>query len=172
MRTATAAGVFNPVVLQMIAVGEESGALDSLMFEIAEMYERPRSLFVAQFLGESNLLDGRSIGEHEGMLQIELAGGAGRICAMSSDPAGTGAIRIMVRPESLVLTAAPTPGWNSLPGSVAGVEFLGASIRYAIDTAAGPLSVRVPRTADGPRAAIGDRVTIMWRPADTLVFPQ
>ena len=40
LRTATTAGVFNPVVLQMIAVGEESGALDSLMFEIAEMYER------------------------------------------------------------------------------------------------------------------------------------
>ena len=40
LRTATSAGVFNPVVLQMIAVGEESGALDSLMFEIAEMYER------------------------------------------------------------------------------------------------------------------------------------
>lgn len=40
LRTATAAGVFNPVVLQMIAVGEESGDLDGLMFEIAAMYER------------------------------------------------------------------------------------------------------------------------------------
>jgi MSHA biogenesis protein MshG len=40
LRTATAAGVFNPVVLQMIAVGEESGDMDGLMFEIAAMYER------------------------------------------------------------------------------------------------------------------------------------
>ena len=40
LRTAAAAGVFNPVVLQMIAVGEESGDLDGLMFEVAEMYER------------------------------------------------------------------------------------------------------------------------------------
>ncbi len=40
LRTATATGVFNPVVLQMIAVGEESGDLDGLMFEIADMYER------------------------------------------------------------------------------------------------------------------------------------
>jgi MSHA biogenesis protein MshG len=39
-RTATASGVFNPVVLQMIAVGEETGELDSLMLEIAGMYER------------------------------------------------------------------------------------------------------------------------------------
>ncbi|MEO8342924.1 MAG: type II secretion system F family protein, partial [Gallionella sp.] len=40
LRTATITGVFNPVVLQMIAVGEESGDLDGLMFEIADMYER------------------------------------------------------------------------------------------------------------------------------------
>ncbi|MBJ7313589.1 type II secretion system F family protein [Rugamonas sp. CCM 8940] len=40
LRTAAAAGVFTPVVLQMIAVGEESGSLDELMDEIAQMYER------------------------------------------------------------------------------------------------------------------------------------
>jgi MSHA biogenesis protein MshG len=40
LRTATNAGVFNPLVLQMIAVGEESGALDDLMEEIANMYQR------------------------------------------------------------------------------------------------------------------------------------
>ena len=40
LRTAAATGVFNPTVLQMIAVGEETGDLDGLMFEIAGMYER------------------------------------------------------------------------------------------------------------------------------------
>jgi MSHA biogenesis protein MshG len=40
LRTAAAASVFTPVVLQMIAVGEESGSLDELMDEIAQMYER------------------------------------------------------------------------------------------------------------------------------------
>jgi len=40
LRTSVAAGVFTPVVLQMIAVGEESGSLDELMNEIAQMYER------------------------------------------------------------------------------------------------------------------------------------
>jgi MSHA biogenesis protein MshG len=40
MRTAVTTGVFTPVVLQMIAVGEESGSLDDLMDEIAQMYER------------------------------------------------------------------------------------------------------------------------------------
>lgn len=40
LRTAHATGVFNPTVMQMIAVGEETGDLDGLMFEVAGMYER------------------------------------------------------------------------------------------------------------------------------------
>ena len=39
-RCATAAGIFTPVVLQMIAVGEETGDLDNLMMDVADMYER------------------------------------------------------------------------------------------------------------------------------------
>jgi len=40
LRTAVATGVFDPVVLQMVAVGEETGEIDELMGEIADMYER------------------------------------------------------------------------------------------------------------------------------------
>ncbi len=40
LRTAAASGIFTPVVLQMIAVGEESGAIDDLMGEVAGMYQR------------------------------------------------------------------------------------------------------------------------------------
>jgi MSHA biogenesis protein MshG len=40
VRTAVTTGVFTPVVLQMISVGEESGSLDDLLREVAEMYQR------------------------------------------------------------------------------------------------------------------------------------
>lgn len=40
LRTAIAAGIFTPVVLQMVMVGEESGSLDDMMEEIADMYQR------------------------------------------------------------------------------------------------------------------------------------
>jgi MSHA biogenesis protein MshG len=40
LRTAALAGIFTPVVMQMIAVGDETGELDDLMQEVAELYER------------------------------------------------------------------------------------------------------------------------------------
>ena len=40
LRTATASGIFTPVVLEMVSVGEETGELDDLMDEVADMYER------------------------------------------------------------------------------------------------------------------------------------
>ena len=40
LRTASVAGIFTPVVMQMIAVGDETGELDDLMQEVAELYER------------------------------------------------------------------------------------------------------------------------------------
>jgi MSHA biogenesis protein MshG len=40
LRTARATGVFTPIVLQMMAVGEEAGELDDLMREVADMYQR------------------------------------------------------------------------------------------------------------------------------------
>lgn len=40
LRTAAASGIFTPVVLQMIAVGEESGALDEMLAEVADFYQQ------------------------------------------------------------------------------------------------------------------------------------
>jgi MSHA biogenesis protein MshG len=40
LRTAAASGIFTPVVLEMISVGEETGDLDDLMNEVGDMYER------------------------------------------------------------------------------------------------------------------------------------
>jgi MSHA biogenesis protein MshG len=40
LRTAADAGIFTPVVLQMIAVGDETGELDDLLLEVAQLYER------------------------------------------------------------------------------------------------------------------------------------
>jgi MSHA biogenesis protein MshG len=40
LKAASASGVFTPIVLQMISVGEESGTLDEMLQEVAELYQR------------------------------------------------------------------------------------------------------------------------------------
>src|SRR2546428_1801741 len=46
LRTAVAAGIFNPLVLQMIAVGEETGEVDAMMEDVANLYEKEVTLEV------------------------------------------------------------------------------------------------------------------------------
>jgi MSHA biogenesis protein MshG len=46
LRTAAASGIFNPLVLQMIAVGEETGEIDAMMDDVANLYEREVTLEV------------------------------------------------------------------------------------------------------------------------------
>lgn len=50
-RCALAAGVFTPIVLQMIAVGEETGAVDTLLEEVAQMYERETDYAIKNLAG-------------------------------------------------------------------------------------------------------------------------
>jgi len=52
LRTAVTTGVFTPVVLQMIAVGDETGELDDLMGEVAELYERDVDYEVKSFAAQ------------------------------------------------------------------------------------------------------------------------
>jgi putative spermidine/putrescine transport system ATP-binding protein len=137
---------------------------------IAEMYERPQSLFVAQFLGESNVLDGRIASREGDACEIDLAGGAGRIRAPLPADAHAREVKVMVRPESLVLATEAPPRTNAIRGAVATVEYLGASIRYGIDTGAGAVSVRTPRTADRPRLVPGEAIAVTWRSEDAVVF--
>ncbi|HUN46308.1 MAG TPA: ABC transporter ATP-binding protein [Stellaceae bacterium] len=126
----------------------------------AELYERPASRFVAQFLGESNFLAGRIVGQSGERFRVELRGGG--IVEAPRVPGCAAELELLVRPESFTLSHERLNGANALPGKVETVEVLGASIRYAVATAAGTLSVRTPRSGAQIWAA-GDVVLVSWR---------
>ncbi len=133
----------------------------------AELYERPASRFVAQFLGESNFLAGRVIGQSSDRLRIELAGG--EIVESVGAARGSSTVELLIRPESLSLSRDRVAGSNALPGKVQTVEFLGASVRCTVATVAGILSVRTPRTASKPWT-VGDEALVSWRAEDGRVI--
>ena len=124
-----------------------------------DLYRRPRSRFVATFVGESNLLPGRNDGS-----RVELDG----LGAVPSPPGPLGAVLLSVRPEDLRLG----PGGDSeLVGTLTDVVFLGAATRYVVRLGDGT-SVDVDETrASQTDAEPGQPVTISWSSTHAVVVP-
>jgi ABC-type sugar transport system ATPase subunit len=108
----------------------------------AELYQRPRDLFVARFLGEMNFVPGtlESISGDRG----NVASAVGKLSAICAEAApAVGDVLIGFRPEDVTFAAG---GGNSIPGRVAATHYLGDVVLYAIETAAGTVQVRRPKT--------------------------
>ncbi len=129
----------------------------------AELYERPRTAFVAGFLGVSNLLHGTVSGD--GVVRLD---GGGEVRAAPGSLAGrSGPVAVGVRPEKVRLGAG---GANALEGAIAEVAYIGVSNQYIVNTLAGPLTVYVQNADPGARPArAGDPVTVSWSPEATFV---
>lgn len=116
-----------------------------------EIYERPRSLMVADFIGQSNTLTGRVTGRAGEGYVIDTPDG--QLTAHGA-PDLSGEVRVMVRPENI----GTGPGDNTLAGQVVKSIYLGASCLLNIRTAAGtPFTTHAP--ADSALAP-GDAVTL------------
>ncbi|MGC9367955.1 MAG: ABC transporter ATP-binding protein [Paracoccaceae bacterium] len=91
-----------------------------------ELYDQPGNLFVANFLGTANILEGR----------VEIDGDAARFLTRTGDalslPPGGGhsGTNIVLRPQNISIGRAQVE--NSLPGEVMHREFLGSQIRYLV----------------------------------------
>jgi putrescine transport system ATP-binding protein len=98
----------------------------------AEIYERPASRFVADFIGDVNLIEGGVASLSAGEVIIESA--AGRLVAAETPgiTAGTRAW-LAVRPQKIDLsTARPSGVANCLSGQVVDIAYLGVSSRYSV----------------------------------------
>src|SRR5574341_1478658 len=90
-----------------------------------EIYARPRTIFVARFIGDANLLPGRIIGRDADGLVLEARDGE-RVRAKIGQAAPGTAATVVVRPEKIHLRATPSPGANALPVRVKSVTYVGA----------------------------------------------
>ncbi|MGO8869257.1 MAG: ABC transporter ATP-binding protein [Alphaproteobacteria bacterium] len=137
-----------------------------------ELYFRPRSVFVADFLGESNLLPGTVIASG-GSLVVEGPGGL-KVRAMPSVDLGVGArVRLMARPESLRLIGPGEEADNVAEGTLAEVVFVGGVRRYYV-ALAGEAMLAVKELTDAGAAARnpGERVRVGWEAARTIALPE
>jgi ABC-type Fe3+/spermidine/putrescine transport system ATPase subunit len=128
------------------------------------IYDRPHDLFVADFIGASNLLDARVLGT-DGQAARVAAGGAELNVGVAGNGAGsvTEDVRavLMIRPENLALGgAAGRGGWE---GRVTFALHAGPTMEYEVAVGEGArLRVSRPRAGGGgePTFAIGDDVSV------------
>jgi spermidine/putrescine transport system ATP-binding protein len=140
-----------------------------------ELYERPRTAFVANFLGVSNLVDGTVRERGVEMATVETADGTVQVpCQRMAEGAGD-AVRMGVRPEKIELVAAAdgvAAGSNALRGVVSVASFLGVSIQYVVTAPNGAELTVIAPNRDGrqPRTlGPGQEVLLTWDPQHTFV---
>ncbi len=139
-----------------------------------ELYEHPRTSFVAGFLGESNLLDASVTGVTQGLVELGLADGSVvRAPLTGGRPPGT--VRIGVRPEKIRLhadaAALPDPGDNLLDGSIVDASYIGVSTQYTVRVADRHMTVYAQNldVRAGETLAAGQMVRLSWHPRHTFI---
>jgi spermidine/putrescine transport system ATP-binding protein len=137
-----------------------------------ELYEQPRTAFVASFLGVSNLLPATVAGAG----RVRLADGSEASVPEEALRDAPGEVRIGVRPEKVRLAAAGdlgiVNGSNSVSGTIRDVSYIGVSTQYIIDTPAGDeLTAIVQNAGRGARHLDrGEPVQVLWDPENTFVI--
>ncbi len=139
-----------------------------------ELYERPATRFVADFIGSTNLLRGTV--EGDGRVRLT----SGEIGPVAHDGLPPGAdIEMSLRPEAITLMSAddpdatpadgPAPAHSPIPAVVQQAAYLGSTIAYQLRTTGGlELSVVSPKA--GTRFPVGSDVAVSWPPSEALVL--
>ena len=126
-----------------------------------EIYDRPASLFVADFVGSPpmNFIGLKAV-LRRGDETIVIDGDPVRVPALREDPSPD--VVLGVRPEHVAFS-----DHSRIRGSVFGVEYLGTTQIVTVETARGPLKARLPSTV---RLRAGDNVGLTFRPDMLSLF--
>jgi spermidine/putrescine transport system ATP-binding protein len=139
-----------------------------------ELYEAPATTFVANFLGQSNLVSGRVTGAEGSVLRLDVPGA--RIAAGAARARVTdGDVWVGVRPEKVQLSDPGEilqDGDNVLgDGQVSDVSFVGVSTQYLVRMTWGQeLTVFEQNTGARRRFQVGDKVDLHWKPDHTFLL--
>jgi len=127
-----------------------------------EIYEHPRTRFIADFIGETNFVPVTVAGAGE----VRLPGGE-VVRAVTHTPAGT-EVSLALRPEKVSLyreSETVPPGLNCLSGVVKLRIYVGAALYYHVDVGSATIRSRQENSPGMAQLAEGDQVCVAWDPA-------
>ena len=133
-----------------------------------QLYDRPATRFVADFIGTTNLLPGVVTTAERGATTVRLDSGDDCRVVAEGLPEGR-RVEVSVRPEAVLLVSGDSGAARAIAGRVDQVAYLGTAVQYRVQTNAG-LSITALAPKGGPRLAPGDEVLVSWAPDDALVL--
>jgi ABC-type Fe3+/spermidine/putrescine transport system ATPase subunit len=131
-----------------------------------DLYERPRSHFVADFLGRSNFIEGRIAGLADGRIACDVGGHTFEQAVEAGAPGGAAGDGILIglRPEKIALSGAePAGGVNRLRAEVIKTIYEGTDYHVHVTTAIGPMQVVVPVWRSATALEPGSQVWLSWQ---------
>jgi putrescine transport system ATP-binding protein len=139
----------------------------------AEIYRRPANRWVAEFVGDINLCEGRAAGHYDGHQVVEFQGSSLRLRLRRPEALANGtALMFGVRPEDIRLTSGPHPdGRNEIEGIVNAVSYFGPSVLCHVQTPAGVWRALTSETGIEPTQLLQKRVSLSFAPDAALLFP-
>jgi spermidine/putrescine transport system ATP-binding protein len=127
----------------------------------AEVYESPATVFVADFLGVSNLMDADAESDPGHPEHCTVAVGDFRLRAACGDLAASGPVKVVARPERLQLLEHGDQRPNCLPGLVERTVYVGASVQVMVRLATGAqLQASIANTGDADNYQHGMPVAV------------
>jgi len=137
-----------------------------------ELYENPVTTFVANFLGQSNLIKGELTGKSGGDALLEVQG---QRMAMPTARVHSerDEVWVGVRPEKMQISRAgtPTDGENAVTGVVTDASYIGVSTQYLVDLPWGQeVGVFAQNLSTEGPLSTGDSVVLHWNPAHTFAL--
>ena len=133
-----------------------------------EIYELPRSRFVADFIGRTNLLDAKVVAPGAGPGEYRVSTGLGELHACSADGLRTGdAVALSLRPEDLELSEQRSDGPNVCRGTVSAKVFLGDSTDFQVSVGEHMLLARAHSSL---RTPVGDPIFLRISPQKCIAL--
>jgi putrescine transport system ATP-binding protein len=144
-----------------------------------EIYEYPKTRFVADFIGSINLFDGEVKSARNGSVTVASpAAGKDLVADRARDFAKGAKVAVAVRPEKIEISKSkPVQGRNAIRGKVVDLGYFGKDSLYRVRLASGEL-VRVNhvngrRGGENERVAVWeDEVWLSWEPASAIVLAE
>jgi spermidine/putrescine transport system ATP-binding protein len=139
----------------------------------SEIYDRPSTVFVANFIGQANLWAGRQNRTVGNFAELSVLGSTVRARPGDTAIEPGGQATLMVRPERVRVTVdAPTGDVVTVGATVTDLTFQGPVIRLSLAADdQSPILAHIGPDEDLPMLRPGDRVHVSWAPSASLVLP-